>query len=115
MIAAASHPAHVVLVEFVVMNEYSADFLQLVLHNAASSLASEPGCRVFDVCRTQEDPDRFLLYEVYDDAEAFQRHLKTSHFAEFNRQTEACILAKTVRVFSRLNASSPCGLPHSAT
>ena len=40
----------------------------------------EPGCRQFFVSRSEDNPDRFFLYEEYDDEAAFDAHLETPHF-----------------------------------
>ena len=40
----------------------------------------EPGCRKFFVSRSEDNPDRFFLYEEYDDEAAFDAHLETPHF-----------------------------------
>lgn len=42
----------------------------------------EPGCLTFDVCRSEQDPDVFFLYEHYVDEEAFDTHRSTPHFRE---------------------------------
>lgn len=41
---------------------------------------TEPGNIRFDLCRSQEDPGRFFLYEVYTDEEAVAAHKKTEHY-----------------------------------
>lgn len=94
--------AYVVVVELTVAQERAAEFLQLMLRNAASSLELEAGCQAFDVCQSPDDAGQFFLYEIYDSEAAFQHHLKTAHFDAFNRQTAPYTLAKTVRTFSRL-------------
>ena len=45
----------------------------------AASL-QEPGCREYRVHREIDDPRSFLLYELYDDAAAYQAHLESAHF-----------------------------------
>ena len=40
----------------------------------------EPGCRQFFVSRSEDNPDRFFLYEEYDDEAAFDAHRETPHF-----------------------------------
>jgi quinol monooxygenase YgiN len=45
--------------------------------------AVEPGCRAFTANRSQEDGDRFVLYEQYDDEAAFQAHRESPHFQEY--------------------------------
>ena len=53
----------------------------LALHGSRS--AAEPGCRAFTANRSQEDRDRFVLYEQYDDEAAFQAHRGSPHFQEY--------------------------------
>lgn len=57
-------------------------FLAAVLENAANS-RKEAGNLRFDVCRAEDDPNRFLLYEVYKTKEDFARHQATAHYAVF--------------------------------
>ena len=46
----------------------------------AAIKADEPDCPLFQVCRSQSDPDHLLLYEHYIDAEALAAHRETAHF-----------------------------------
>lgn len=43
---------------------------------------AEPGCRLYVVNRSIEDPRRFLLYEQYDDQAAVDAHRETDMFKE---------------------------------
>ncbi|OZI47104.1 putative quinol monooxygenase [Bordetella genomosp. 4] len=97
-----SNAPYVVSVELVIKPERVAQFLPLILENAAASLKHESGCLVFDVCQGTDDKAQIFLYEVYQDEAAFQHHLKTEHFLKFDRQTAPDILSKTVRIFARL-------------
>ena len=99
-----SNAPYVVCVEFTIKPERIAAFLPRMLENAALSLEQEPGCQVFDVCQAPDNDAQIFLYEVYRDEEAFQHHLKTAHFLDFDRQTASDIAAKTVRIFARLQA-----------
>jgi quinol monooxygenase YgiN len=49
----------------------------------AEATRREPGCRMYHVHRSVADPDRFFLYEQYDDQHALDAHRATAHFAEF--------------------------------
>ena len=40
--------------------------------------------------------DKIVLYEIYDDAAAFDAHLATPHFAVFNEVTTPLVARKTV-------------------
>ena len=55
-------------------------FKQATIENAANSV-KEPGIARFDVIQQADDPTRFMLVEVYRDAEAPARHRDTAHYA----------------------------------
>ena len=98
---------YIVVVEIVVRPELGSAFMPLLLANAAQSLAQEPGCMVFDVCRASDDANRLLLYEVYVDAGAFEAHLKSPHFLSFDAASSAMMASKQVRVFDQLVHGGP--------
>ncbi|MGO8697559.1 MAG: putative quinol monooxygenase [Limisphaerales bacterium] len=54
-------------------------FRQATLANARASV-KEPGIARFDCLQESADPTRFLLVEVYRDAEAPARHKETKHY-----------------------------------
>lgn len=88
--------AEVLLVEFVIDPPHIAAFGAALADNAAASL-TEPGCRRFDVCTDPQRPGRFVLYEIYDDADAVVAHLAASHFKVFDLQCAEWVLHKTVQ------------------
>ena len=97
---------YVVIVNFEVKSEYASDFLDAVLLQAANSLALEEQCRVFDVCTHPENSSSVLLYEHYDDAAAFDEHLKTSHFLDFDARVSPWLASKTVSTWQLEEAVS---------
>jgi len=54
-------------------------FKQATLANARASL-QEPGVARFDVVQQHDDPTRFVLVEVYRDANAAAAHKETKHY-----------------------------------
>lgn len=92
---------HVVTVVFQIKPAHAKDFLREVSRNAGCSLAVEPGCRQFDVCVSPQDAGKVFLYELYDDRQAFDRHLASEHFQAFNRITADWIETKQVQEFFR--------------
>ncbi len=54
-------------------------FREATLENARSSM-QESGIARFDVLQQQDDPTRFMLVEVYRDADAPARHKETAHY-----------------------------------
>jgi (4S)-4-hydroxy-5-phosphonooxypentane-2,3-dione isomerase len=71
----------------------------------ATSLVREPGCLQFDVCVDTADPDRVLLYEVYEDQAAFEAHGQTPHFAVWKTVADECV----ERIERTLTAIVPSG------
>ena len=54
-------------------------FIEATLDNARNTRA-EPGNVRFDVARANDDPTRFLLYEVYRTPDDFATHQQTAHY-----------------------------------
>ena len=71
------------------------EFLAGIAANAEASVRDEPGCLRFDVSAVDGDQDRFLLYELYTDAAAFEAHKRAPHFAQW-RAIAAEVLAGQV-------------------
>lgn len=79
-------------VSLTVRPDSRARFLKAIETQASRSLQDEPGCLRFDVCVDRDDPNRFLLYEIYADEAAFENHRSTPHFAEWRRAADAYVL-----------------------
>ena len=60
--------------------EFVEDFKRVSLANARESI-KEPGIARFDVGQQQDDATRFVLVEVYRDAQAPAAHKETRHYA----------------------------------
>ena len=60
--------------------------VQAILTEYAIDVKAEPGNQVFNCYKTQDEPRRFVVYEVYDDEAAFQAHLSAPMNAEINRR-----------------------------
>jgi (4S)-4-hydroxy-5-phosphonooxypentane-2,3-dione isomerase len=77
----------VALVYVHVKPEYLEAFKEVTLENARNSV-QEPGVARFDVIQQVDDPTRFVLVEVYRDAEAPARHKETAHYAKWRSVAE---------------------------
>ena len=76
-------------------------FLAAIREQSAASLEREPGCLRFDVCASVDDLNRFVLYEVYADDDAWDAHSRTEHFARWELAAEECGL-RIERTLTRL-------------
>lgn len=91
-----------VVVEFRIQAAHVQAFRHAIVDNARQSVQSEAGCHQFDVCCDPAEPALFFLYEIYDSAEAFAKHLQAPHFLEFDHATRHMLESKLVRQMQRL-------------
>src|ERR1035438_5210248 len=70
---------HILIVQAHVKAEFIDAFKQATAANAENSV-KEPGVAGFDCLQQQDDPSRFVLYEVYRDAAAPAKHKETAHY-----------------------------------
>ncbi len=81
------------------------EFLAAITANAEASVRDEPGCHRFDVTAVEGDDHRFVLYELYDDADAFEAHKRAPHFATW-RSVADRVLVSQVNTRGRLLATN---------
>ncbi|MEM7426792.1 MAG: putative quinol monooxygenase [Pseudomonadota bacterium] len=91
----------VITVTFKIAPENIKSFKALMYAQARNSLELEPDCHQFDVCEDGADPGTIFLYELYTDEAAFQLHLASEHFKQFDRDVAPMVLDKQVRSFVR--------------
>ena len=77
--------------------------LTIMKKNASDSLANEVGCHQFDIAQDQQNPTKIFLYELYDDAVAFELHKKTSYYLEFNDAILGMVNKKSIRLLQKIN------------
>lgn len=73
-----------------------------ILENAAAAVRDEPDCHGFEVFQALDDPDAFVLFEVYTDAAALDAHRQSPHFKRFSEQAGEMIAEKETRLMTRL-------------
>lgn len=79
-------------------------FKAAINENARNSRL-EPGVLRFDVCQQEDDPTKFMLYEVYKSAEDHLAHRTSAHFITW-RDTAADMMVAP-RVGTRYKNVSP--------
>jgi quinol monooxygenase YgiN len=60
-----------------------ADEAARTLRNLRDASRAEAGCLTFDVSRSLEDANAFVLYEEWRDQAALDEHYKTEHFVTY--------------------------------
>ena len=62
---------------------FAQKFKEASLGDSQGSVRDEPGCFRFDILQNDSDPNRFHLYEVYVNQEAFEAHRVTPHYLKW--------------------------------
>jgi len=73
---------YAVCVHVSVKEENRDEFIEATLENARATI-QEPGNMRFDVIQQIDDPNRFVLYEVYCDESGMEAHKETPHYAKW--------------------------------
>jgi quinol monooxygenase YgiN len=89
-----------VCVTFRIKPEFFEQFLVAVNAQAKNSKELEPWCHQFDVGTMPDQPHAVMLYETYDDRQAFfEKHRTTNHFAKFAQTIAEWVESKEVNVW----------------
>jgi quinol monooxygenase YgiN len=62
--------------------EGKADEIERILKTMIPISRAEPGCALYTVNRSGDDPRKFLLYEQYYDKSGYEAHMATDAFKE---------------------------------
>ena len=92
-----------VCVTFDIKPDQMAAFMPLMQAQASNSLRAEPGCRHFDICTVGAHDTRVFLYELYSDRAAFDDHLASEHFKEFDAAVAEMIKEKSVAIYGEVS------------
>jgi (4S)-4-hydroxy-5-phosphonooxypentane-2,3-dione isomerase len=75
----------VTIVHIEVNPAYIDQFIRASTENHLESV-KEPGNLRFDLLRNNEDPNRFVLYEAYQNATAAAAHKETAHYLKWREK-----------------------------
>lgn len=75
------------------------DEIAAILKKMIPLSRAEPGCRLYMVNRSPEDPRKFLLYEQYVNEEGYKAHQATDAFKENILGKIVPMLESRVRAF----------------
>lgn len=78
----------VTVVHVKVRPERVEEFIRATIENHRESV-KEPGNLRFDVLRNDAEPNRFLLYEAYENEEKAAAHKLTAHYLKWRETVES--------------------------
>ena len=73
------------------------DRIEAILRELVREVRKEPGNLQFTAQRSNEDPAEFLLYEQYENEQAFRDHQQTPHFKRLVLEQAVPLLARRER------------------
>lgn len=92
----------VTLVYVKVKPDHVDEFIEATRKNCEGAI-QEPGCRLFEICQSSEDPCSFVFYESFKTKEDVAAHKTTPHYLAWRKVADP-IMAETRRgvVYNRL-------------
>ncbi len=81
----------IITVQATLRQDHLERFVTASIANARASVATEPGCRRFDVFCDGADPARVGFNEIYDDDGAVDAHGESAHFETWLSATDGML------------------------
>jgi quinol monooxygenase YgiN len=70
----------------------SGEAVERLVSALAEEVRQEPGNLAFNIYRIEKHPDKFVVFEVYEDDGAFATHISAAYTGEFNRALAGLIV-----------------------
>ena len=96
--SAQSGPFYINAVDIDVVPGQIAAYLAALKENGAAAV-HEPGCHEFNITVSPKDPNHVFIFEVYDNAAAFEAHRATDHFKKYAATTKEMVAKRDARAF----------------
>ena len=78
---------------------YREQFKEASLGDSQGSVRDEPGCFRFDILEDKTNPNRFYLYEVYEDEDAHMvAHRNAPHYKKWRETVQDWFEGDTVAI-----------------
>ena len=89
---------HILIVHAHIKTECIDEFIAATKLNAEES-NKEPGIARFDLLQQQDDPSRFVLFEVYRDTDAPVAHKASAHYNKWIETVNDMFVTPRTRAF----------------
>lgn len=84
---------------FKIHKEHYDAFLERTRQQQSDCLEKEPGCLYFDILVDPQDGETVMLYEVYSDQAALDKHRTYPHLLSYRADTEPMIKSLDMGTF----------------
>jgi (4S)-4-hydroxy-5-phosphonooxypentane-2,3-dione isomerase len=95
-VLAQSGPFYINAVDIDVVPGQIDAYLAALKENGAAAV-TEPGCHEFNITVSPKDPNHVFIFEVYDNAAAFEAHRATDHFKKYAAATKDMVAKRDAR------------------
>ncbi len=79
---------HSIFVTIRIKPGFAAQFTEASFGDGQGSVRDEPGCFRFDILKNSSDPNRFHLYEVYENEAALEAHRNAPHYKKWRETVQ---------------------------
>ena len=66
--------------------------------HAADSQANEEGCLMFQVNTVEDNPNRYVMFEIYVDKDAVETHMNSAHMKSFRSDSAAMVQDREITI-----------------
>ena len=89
----------VVLTAILTAVEGKGDAVEAEFKKLTPQVLKDPGALAYIVHRAVDNPNKFMVYEQYENQEAFQYHGKTEHFRAFRQASRDLFVGRSEAQF----------------
>ena len=68
--------------------------------HSADSQKKEEGCLMFQVNAEADNPNRYVMYEIYVDEDAIETHMNSAHMKAFRSDTADMVKDRVITVLN---------------
>jgi (4S)-4-hydroxy-5-phosphonooxypentane-2,3-dione isomerase len=97
---AGADPLYINAVNIDVVPGQVENYLAAIKEVGAAAIKTEPGCSEFNITVSQKDPNHLFIFEVYDNAAAFDAHLKSDHYKKYAAAAKDIVAKREVHPLS---------------
>ncbi|MDN4524508.1 putative quinol monooxygenase [Fictibacillus fluitans] len=63
----------------------------------------EEGCLLYNLHQAQDDPQTFMLYELWSDQQSIDRHIETAHYKAYRSSIEPLLHDRQVMKWNQID------------
>ena len=79
--------------------EGKGDDIEREFKKLAPKVLKDPGAITYTIHRAVDNPNKFLVYEQYENQDAFKYHQQTEHFKAYRQATRGMTIGQTEITF----------------